>query len=87
MECLGCRRLGLSRTALYKPTTDRAATDALVIQAINQVLEKRPRWGFWKCFERLHQDGCGCIALFELLPATEIQERCKDAPSAMLGFV
>ena len=54
-----CKAVGLSRSALYKPTTDRAAKDAPVIQAINEVLEKRPRWGFWKCFERLHQDGRG----------------------------
>ncbi len=31
--------------------------DAPVIDAINSVLEKRPRWGFWKCFDRLRQDG------------------------------
>ena len=54
-----CKAVGLSRSALYKSTVDQAAKDAPVIEAINQVLEKRPRWGFWKCFERLHQDGCG----------------------------
>ena len=54
-----CKAVGLPRSALYKPTTDRAAKDAPVIQAINEVLEKRPRWGFWKCFDRLHQDGRG----------------------------
>ncbi len=54
-----CKAVGLPRSALYKPTTDRAAKDAPIIQAINEVLEKRPRWGFWKCFERLHQDGRG----------------------------
>ncbi len=40
-----CKAVGLSRSALYKPTTDRAAKDAPVIQAINEMLEKRPRWG------------------------------------------
>ena len=54
-----CQAVGLPRSALYKPTKDRAVQDAPVIQAINEVIEKRPRWGFWKCFERLHQDGCG----------------------------
>jgi len=52
-----CKAVGLPRSALYKPTTDRAAKDAPLIDAINTVLEKRPRWGFWKCFDRLRQDG------------------------------
>lgn len=54
-----CQAVGLQRSALYKPTTDRAAHDAPVIDAINVMLEKRPRWGFWKCFDRLRQDGHG----------------------------
>ena len=28
-----------------------------MIHALNAVVEKRPRWGFWKCFERLRSDG------------------------------
>jgi putative transposase len=44
---------------LYKPTPDRAARDAPVIEAINELVEKRPRWGFWKCYERLRADGRG----------------------------
>jgi putative transposase len=52
-----CQAVGLPRSALYKPTPDRAARDAPVIEAINEVVEKRPRWGFWKCFERLRADG------------------------------
>lgn len=54
-----CEAVGLSRSALYKPTRDQAAIDAPVIEAINAVVEKRPRWGFWKCFERLRGDGHG----------------------------
>jgi len=54
-----CRAVGLPRSALYKPTTDRATRDGPVISAINDVLEKRPRWGFWKCFDRLRHDGRG----------------------------
>ncbi len=54
-----CQAVGLPRSALYKPTMDRAAVDAPVIQALNQVVEKRPRWGFWKCHERLRLDGHG----------------------------
>ena len=54
-----CKAVGLPRSALYKPTKDLAAADAPVIQALNDVVEKRPRWGFWKCFERLRSDGHG----------------------------
>jgi putative transposase len=28
-----------------------------VIDAINAVLARRPRWGFWKCYDRLRLDG------------------------------
>ena len=54
-----CKAVGLPRSALYKPTKDQAAIDAPVIQALNDVVERRPRWGFWKCFERLRSDGRG----------------------------
>ena len=54
-----CQAAGLPRSALYKATKDLAAADAPVIQALNEIVEKRPRWGFWKCFERLRSDGHG----------------------------
>ena len=54
-----CKAVGLPRSALYKPTTDQATKDAPIIETINAMLEKRPRWGFWKCFDRLRQDGHG----------------------------
>lgn len=30
-----------------------------MIDAINAVLARRPRWGFWKCYDRLRLDGHG----------------------------
>lgn len=54
-----CQAVGLPRSALHKATTDRAAKDAPVIGAISAVLEKLPRRGFWKCFDRLRHDGHG----------------------------
>ncbi|TBO30324.1 hypothetical protein EYS42_11580 [Aquabacterium lacunae] len=39
-----CQAVGCPQSALYKPTTDRAAKDAQVIDAISVMLEKRPRW-------------------------------------------
>jgi hypothetical protein len=52
-----CRTVKLSRSAFYKPTVDRLARDAPVVGALNQVLAKRSRWGFWKCFDLLRAEG------------------------------
>lgn len=52
-----CKIVGISRSALYKPVGDQMAKDAPVIDALNDMVAKRPRWGFWKCFHRIRQDG------------------------------
>lgn len=49
--------MGLSRSALYKPKTDWAAKDAPVVDALNEIVAVRARWGFWKCFMRMRKDG------------------------------
>ncbi len=54
-----CRVVGLPQSSLYNSTTDQAAKDSPVVHAINDVRAKRPRWGFWKCFDRLSNDGRG----------------------------
>lgn len=54
-----CKIVGLARSALYKPTLNWADKDAPVIAALNQIIEKRSRWGFWKCFHRMRADGYG----------------------------
>ena len=54
-----CQIVGFSRSALYKPTVDWAAKDAPVIAALNEMVSKRSRWGFWKYFHRLRADGHG----------------------------
>lgn len=51
-----CRAVGLSRTAWYRRPVDPLVRDGEVIKAIEAVLEIRPRWGFWKCFDRLRLD-------------------------------
>ena len=52
-----CRAVGLSRTAWYRrPENERSATERWS-DALQGVLEKRPRWGFWKCYDRLRLDG------------------------------
>ncbi len=50
-----CRIAGLSRRAWYRPdpVVRLAAVDAPVIDALNEIIEKHGRWGFWKCYYRL----------------------------------
>ena len=52
-----CRVIGLSRSAYYKPRVDWAQRDAEVVNALNEIVETRTRWGFWKCFHRIRADG------------------------------
>lgn len=56
-KATACRIVGLSRTVLYRPRMDRLERDREVIDAINAVIAKRSRWGFWKCFDRIRLDG------------------------------
>jgi putative transposase len=48
---------GLARSAWYSDPQDRLARDSEVIDALQAMVKKRPRWGFWKCFNRLRLDG------------------------------
>ena len=52
-----CKIVGFSRSAFYKSTVNWAAKDAPVIDALNEIITKRARWGFWKCYYRLRRDG------------------------------
>jgi putative transposase len=54
-----CRVAGLARAAWYDPPPDRAVRDAAVIDALMALVDVHPRWGFWKCFDRLRLDGHG----------------------------
>lgn len=49
-----CHCAGLSRSAYYKPVSIN--TDGiLVINVLNELLQKYPRWGFWKLFKVLRR--------------------------------
>lgn len=48
-----CRAVRLSRAAYYRPIVPRGLTDQPVIDALQAVVATKPRWGFWKCFDRL----------------------------------
>ena len=49
----------MSRAAYYRKPQDRALRDAPVVDALNAVVDKHGRWGFWKCHDRLRLDGHG----------------------------
>lgn len=48
--------MGLSRAAYYR-TPQGHDRDAEVIDGINKVIDKHPRWGFWKSFKSLRRKG------------------------------
>lgn len=52
-----CQLAGLSRAAYYKRPTPASEIDALVIDALNAIVTRHGRWGFWKCYTRLRLDG------------------------------
>lgn len=53
-----CDCVGLSRSAYYREPIDWMVRDAEVIDALNELVEAHPRWGFWKYMDRLHNKGC-----------------------------
>lgn len=52
-----CRVMRLSRAAFYRPPQRRFTRDEPVIDALNQLLSQKPRWGFWKCYARFRLTG------------------------------
>ncbi len=52
-----CNVVGLARSAWYCKPVDWTNRDSAVIDALQTMVEKRRRWGFWKCFNRLRLDG------------------------------
>jgi len=52
-----CAAVGLSRSAWYRPPVDRLARDLEVIEALQAIIEKHRRWGFWMCYQRLRNLG------------------------------
>jgi putative transposase len=52
-----CRAAKLSRAAYYRQGIDWVTRDAPVVDALNELVEKHRRWGFWKCSDRLRNQG------------------------------
>ena len=51
-----CAAVGISRTAFYRRPPSTTA-DEPVVDTLNVVVTKHPRWGFWKCFGWLRLNG------------------------------
>ena len=52
-----CQAVRLSRAAYYRPPRSRLLRDSAVVTALNDVVGRHSRWGFWKCFHRLRRAG------------------------------
>ena len=52
-----CQIARLSRAAYYRPPQPAVERDGPVIAALNAIVERHPRHGFWKCFDRIHRQG------------------------------
>jgi putative transposase len=48
-----CKCVGLARSGYYRAPHNWRVRDAEVIEALNAWVEAHPRWGFWKCRDRL----------------------------------
>jgi putative transposase len=54
-----CGAVRLARAAYYRPPGARVLRDQPVIDALHAVVAENARWGFWKCFDRLRNQGQG----------------------------
>ena len=52
-----CEIVGHSRASYYRKTRDWRVADTAVIDALNDQLQRSPRAGFWKCFDRMRLKG------------------------------
>ena len=84
-----CAAVGLSRSSWYRASPQQHVRDQAVIDALNAMVEKRPRWGFWKCYDRLRLESYGqiwcmpmkssgdLVLLFDLFSVNELHA-CND---------
>lgn len=50
-----CRAFGLARSAYYRPLTNWLERDGEVVDALKNLVEKHPSWGFWMCYGYLRK--------------------------------
>jgi putative transposase len=52
-----CSAVGLSRSAWYREPQDKLERDREVIDALQELVEEKPSWGFYLCYKRLRLNG------------------------------
>lgn len=52
-----CGAVKLARSAFYRVGADLRERDGPVMVALNGLVDKHGRWGFWKCFDALRRQG------------------------------
>lgn len=52
-----CRCVGLARAAYYREPIAPEVRDAEIIDLLNELVEERPRRGFWKCYALIRRRG------------------------------
>ena len=52
-----CAAVRFSRAAYYRQPGGRGDRDDPIIAALNEIVAASPRWGFWKCNDRLRLHG------------------------------
>ena len=52
-----CQTVKLGRASFYRTPRNWRIADAAVIDALNEQLQKSPRAGFWKCYQRIRRAG------------------------------
>ncbi|MFC5491441.1 DDE-type integrase/transposase/recombinase, partial [Dokdonella soli] len=52
-----CRMASVAQRTWYRRARDPVAGDTEVIDALQALVTRHGRWGFWKCFRRLRLDG------------------------------
>jgi len=52
-----CAAVDLSRSAWYRVPQDKLERDKEVIDALQELVMRKPRWGFYLCYKRLRLDG------------------------------
>mgnify|MGYP001559458192 CR=1 FL=1 len=52
-----CNCIGMSRATYYRTSEVNEDFDTEIIEALNSMVERHNRWGFWKCFKAVRRQG------------------------------
>jgi len=70
--------IGMSRAAFYYEP--KCVNDSVVMDALERLVERRPRWGFPKCYKRLRALGHGWNhkRVYRIYTEMRLNMRCKS---------